>query len=538
MKSIKLTRYNFRTLGIITLGISSFINPSYAGLNAVEFEKKLQKDGTVIHNGQHLMMSYSSVAERILPSLVTINVFGKKKQRIQAQRRDGSDQLPEELEQFRRFFGLPPSDRDGDRTPGLKNPRDRRNQDDETNEEEPQGVGSGFIITSDGYILTNNHVIDKADKIEATIEVNGKLVKHIAKVVGTDPKTDVALIKIDALNLNCSTLGDSSTVKVGDVVLAAGAPMHLSRSVTQGIVSAKGRSNIGILSQNIPKGGSAGYEDFIQTDASINPGNSGGPLVDAQGRVIGINTAILSGSGMSAGIGFAIPINMAVKIAKDLLETGSVQRGYLGIGLRNLGDLTKVEKEQYNVIDDNGVIVDVVKGSSPASKAGLKIGDIIVGVDGEEVSEMTRVRNMISSKSPGSSIDLKIMRDGQKLTISPVLGKLSDDGTSGSEDTSTPAVGQTQGEKRVEMFGGAMIEPLNEENRRKFDIPEEIQGLIVVQVRSGLQADLLAGDVIMRVNKMNTTTLSEMKSQLNSSGKSVVADLYRSGDTMRITLQK
>ncbi|MDZ4288629.1 MAG: trypsin-like peptidase domain-containing protein, partial [Prosthecobacter sp.] len=305
-----------------------------------DFHARLLKDENPIPNAGQLQMSYAPVVEKILPSVVTIFSSGGKSEET-----PNIEDIPPQLRPFfYRFFGNP-EDGDEEGSDEAPAPRRRGNGANPTPRQTPprsphpdmpvqRGVGSGFILSKDGYIMTNNHVVADADKIEVTFEVNGTTRTYIAKVVGADPLSDVALIKIDATNLPQATIGDSSKLRVGDIVLAAGAPMELNRSVTQGIVSALGRSGMNIVGH----GKIAGYEDFIQTDASINPGNSGGPLVDSMGRVVGINTAILSRSGMNAGIGFAIPINMALHIVEDLIDDGTVQRGYLGIQIKDLDE--------------------------------------------------------------------------------------------------------------------------------------------------------------------------------------------------------
>ncbi|MBL9130995.1 MAG: trypsin-like peptidase domain-containing protein, partial [Verrucomicrobiaceae bacterium] len=309
--------------GLLATGYGQQTAPAPAAPGAPALESKLVKDATPLPNGGQLQMSYATVADKILPSVVTIFSSSPVKSPT-------ADRIPPQLrEHFYRFFGLPEDFGGGESSPfgnPFGNPRRRGQPQPEPEEEEDdprnqqRGVGSGIIITADGYIMTNNHVVADSKKIEVAVDHDGKTKNYTAKIIGADPLTDVALIKIEATGLKPATLADSSKLRVGDVVLAAGAPMELSRSITQGIVSAMGRSNEGIVG----KGRMRGYEDFIQTDASINPGNSGGPLVDSLGRVVGVSTAILSRSGMNAGIGFAIPINMALRIVEDLMDDGSV----------------------------------------------------------------------------------------------------------------------------------------------------------------------------------------------------------------------
>lgn len=270
------------------------------------------------------------------------------------------------------------------------------------------GQGSGFIISNDGYILTNNHMVGEAAEVIVTL-YDGR--EFEAKVIGSDPKSDVAVIKINIKNLPTIPLGDSDTLEVGEWVLAVGNPFGLSHSLTSGIVSAKGRSNIGI----------SDYEDFIQTDAAINPGNSGGPLINLDGKVVGINTAIFSQSGGYMGIGFAIPINMVKDIRDQLIENGSVVRGYLGIYIQNL---TSELAKSFELEANQGVLVSQVTEDSPADMAGLRQGDIIIEFDGKPVEKVGSFRNSVALKVPGSNEKIMILRNGKPKTINIEIGKL------------------------------------------------------------------------------------------------------------------
>ena len=264
-----------------------------------------------------------------------------------------------------------------------------------------EGLGSGVIVTKDGYILTNNHVVDDADEVKVTLQ-DGR--EFTAKVVGRDPKTDIAVIKIDAKDLPAVPMADSDKVEVGDVVLAIGNPFGVGQTVTTGIVSATGRGNLGIED----------YEDFIQTDAAINPGNSGGALVDVEGRLIGINTAILSRSGGNQGIGFAIPSDLARDVMDSLIKDGHVTRGYLGVMIQ---DVTPALAKEFKLKDTTGALVGDVVPKGPADKAGLKNGDVVVEFNGKKVTDSRHLKLEVARTKPGQTVPVKILRDGTTKTL-------------------------------------------------------------------------------------------------------------------------
>lgn len=280
---------------------------------------------------------------------------------------------------LRRFFGIP-----------------------DENEDEPtsEGLGSGVIVSEDGYILTNNHVIDGADEVSVRLN-DGRVFD--AEVVGVDPKTDIAVLKVNAHELPTLVLANSDQSRVGDVVFAVGNPLRVGLTVTQGIVSAINRTSLSLIEEE------GGYENFIQTDASINPGNSGGPLVDARGRVLGINTAILSQSGGSIGIGFAIPSNLIKSVMNNLIQSGVVHRGYLGIAV---DDLTQDLAEQFGLPTTSGALVTQVHSETPAEVAGFEVGDVIVAIDDKSIQSRPDLRLKISQIKPGVSIDIQVIRAG------------------------------------------------------------------------------------------------------------------------------
>jgi len=337
----------------------------------------------VTPNQNGLVMSYSSVVQKVVPSVVNISTQKIVKTKI-----------PEQFKKFfedpffKRFFG-----------PFGQIPN-------EPKEHKEYALGSGVIVTKDGYIVTNNHVVSGATKIIVKLH-DGR--KYTAKLIGTDPKTDVAIIKIDAKNLKPITIADSSKIKVGDIVLAVGNPFGLGETVTQGIISGLNRTSIGLND----------YENFIQTDAPINPGNSGGALVDLKGRLIGINSAIISRSGGNNGIGFAIPSNMMKFVITSLIKNGKVERGYLGVMISNI-DSSKAKL--YGI--EKGVLINKVEPKSAAEAAGLKPGDIIVAVDGEDVKNAGELRNKIAFKGPDAEVIIKVYRNGKYVTLTAKLKAL------------------------------------------------------------------------------------------------------------------
>lgn len=495
-------------------------------IDPAAFHSRLLKDDTPLPNGGQMQMSYASVVEKILPSVVTVFSSGGKPETPEME-----DIPPQLRPYFFRFFGMPDEGNDEEGGQQPMNPRRRgapRQMPRDDNHNERKGVGSGFIISADGYIVTNNHVVADADKIEVAVEVNGNAKTYTAKVIGADPLSDVALIKIDATGLPQAVIGDSSKLRVGDVVLAAGAPMELNRSVTQGIVSAMGRNGMGI----VRNGKTAGYEDFIQTDASINPGNSGGPLADAQGRIIGINTAILSKSGMNAGIGFAIPINMALSVVEDLLDDGAVQRGFLGIAIQ---DLDAEKAAALGLDNQGGAIVTMVTANSPAEKAGMEVGDVVVAVGGQKIDGSAKLRLIVSGRKPGTKVPLEVLRDGKAVTLDALLESLPDDNLAKNGTQSTPRSGNKASPNVSEIVAGVTVQNLTPATRQRYDIPNDVSGVIVTQVAPDSRAASMGveeGDVITQVNRKPVTAAAEAREMAKSSDKTVLLKVYRKGDTM------
>ncbi|MEY4006235.1 MAG: hypothetical protein RLZZ221_2331 [Verrucomicrobiota bacterium] len=366
---------------------------------------------------------------------------------------------------------------------------------DQERESRQEGLGSGVIVSADGYILTNNHVVEGADELKVTLADDRDF---MAKVVGTDPKTDVAVLKIEAEGLPTVTLADSDKLRVGDLVFAVGNPLGVGQTVTMGIISAKGRSKLGLL-ENV-----SGYEDFIQTDAAINMGNSGGALVDARGRLIGINSAIITPSRGSVGIGFAIPVNLARFIMNSLVETGAVARGFLGV---TGGDaLTADLAEQLGLKRDaRGVVVTEIEPGSPADEAGLRRSDVVVALNGQIVNSWEELRLIVAQTLPGSEAKLRVMRDGKPRDLKVAMGRVV--------------------ENPDELFAGVDVEPLSPEARRRLGLNDpRISGLVITRVAedSPHRDRLGQGQVILEVNRGPVPDLKSARERVRL-GRNLVA---------------
>ena len=349
---------------------------------------------TCIHSAQDLSQAFEWVAETMGPAVVSITSTNKLTAPGQLQLQSPFFQAP-----LIPFMGEDPFHPFGRRLPD----RDILQQ----------GQGSGLIVSDDGYILTNNHVVRDADEVMVTLWDEST---HVAEVIGTDPKTDLAVLRIEAEDLVSAELGDSEDLKVGQWVAAVGNPFGLHSTMTAGVVSAVGRSRVGL----------AEYEDFIQTDAAINPGNSGGPLVDLQGRVVGINTAIFSRSGGSMGIGFSIPINMARSVMNDLIADGHVERGFLGVMIQDLDDGLA---SSFGYEGTRGALISDVNEGSPADRAGLRAGDIIVRIEDREIDDMDALRFEVARTAPGTTVEVEVVRNGSRELFDTKIGRLDDTAT-------------------------------------------------------------------------------------------------------------
>jgi serine protease Do len=425
--------------------------------------------------------SFAPVVKRVAPSVVTI--YSSKTVR----RSSGGSPFDDPI--LRRFFGGPEDEQDA---PG-PGPRGRGGRRSPQREMKEQSLGSGVIISADGYILSNNHVVEGADQVK--VSLSGSDEEFIAKVVGADPQTDVSVLKVDAKNLSPVTMTDSDNLQVGDIVLAVGNPFGVGQTVTMGIVSATGRGKFGIVD----------YEDFIQTDAAINMGNSGGALVDAEGRLVGINTAIISPSGGSIGIGFAVPINMVRRVMDSIISEGKVTRGYLGI--RFAPEITAGFARKFGLKDRSGALVDEVMPNSPAAKAGIQAGDVITEFNGRKVPDGRQFRLWVSQTAPNSKINLKVFRDGKEQKLSATLGELQMDQLTGKPNSkSAPA------QKKSDALDGVEVADIDRATRRQTGIPATIVGALVTAVdpnSTAAEAGLREGDVILEIDRQKIKNAQE-----------------------------
>jgi serine protease Do len=376
-----------------------------------------------------------------------------------------------------------------------------------------KGRGSGFIVTKEGQILTNNHVVEGADKITVTLS-DGKT--YDAKVLGKDPTFDLAVIKIDPdSDLTILELGDSESIEVGEWVVAIGNPYGFEHTVTVGVISAKNRS---IHAQGI------NFDGFLQTDAAINPGNSGGPLIDMDGKVIGINTAIVP---YAQGLGFAIPVDMAKQIMNDLVTYGKVKRGWLGISVQNL---TKEFADAYDIEEENGVIVGDVFSGSAAERAGLQRGDVIVSVNNEAIKDVQWFVNKVRSQSPGATLRLKVIRSGKSTTVTAKLDEIPD-----SEGTAASGASEESAFEKL----GIAVSKLTNELKRQYKI-ESRTGLVVVEVADGSPAQIAGiqeGDLLREVNGKKVNEVGDLNGAVKKGSKSVVFLIEREGRTFFAALK-
>lgn len=394
---------------------------------------------------------------------------------------------------FRRFFG-------GESNPFGK-PREYKQS----------GLGSGVIVDKDGYILTNNHVIKDADEIKVRLSDKREF---RGKVVGTDPKTDLAVIKIESNHLPVISLGDSEKLKVGETVIAIGNPFGLNQTVTSGIVSATGRANVGI----------ADYEDFIQTDAAINPGNSGGALVNVRGELVGINTAIFSTSGGYQGIGFAIPSSMAKVVMDNLIKKGKVVRGWLGVSIQPITpDLAK----QFEIKEEKGALVGDVVEDGPAEKAGIQRGDVIVEYDGKDMTDPSSLRNSVAATPPGKKVTLSIIRNGKKQKIDVTIAEL-------------PAEMQKLHGGFDNLLKGVIVQGLTPELKKNLGISNRTYGVVVTNIEEGSPAEgiLMPNDVIIEVNKKKISSTKEYEAVVAkiNAGQDILLLVFRNGSSTYISL--
>lgn len=434
--------------------------------------------------------SLSGLVKRLTPSVVNISTTNTTKFGMTPHQSPFGERGDDPFEEFfDRFFGQLPQ-----------------------REFKRKGLGSGFIISDDGYIITNNHVVEKADDIKVILQ-DGESYK--ANIIGKDPKTDLALLKIEPKHkLNAVTLGRSNTLEIGDWVVAIGNPFGLGHTVTTGIVSAKGRSL-----------GLGAYDDFIQTDAAINPGNSGGPLFNLNGAVVGVNTAIIAGG---QGIGFAIPIDMARNVVEQLQNKGKVVRGWLGVLVQQI---TPEIAESLNLSQPEGALVSDVTPGGPADKAGVKRGDVIVALDGNRIEDMPDLPKTVATNEPGTKSKLTLIRNGKEKTVDLTLGELPEEGV----------VPTNVRNKNVERNLGLIVQEINPQIQRRFRLKES-KGVIITDVNPGsigYQAGLMAGDIILEINKQSIENLDAYRKTVDSlkEGQTALLLVQRGTNTIYVALK-
>jgi serine protease Do len=461
-----------RSVQYVTVAAMASVLLSYSPVRAQE-EPKLPPPTEAISHAKSLSLVFEHVADQITPSVVNITAVKKSKPlpRRKPGENDGLDPFREYFgnDLFEKFFQEQLPDGGGSSQPSF---------------------GTGVIIDDKGHILTNNHVVGEADEITVRLR-DGRSVK--ASTVGRDERTDLAVIKIKADRIIAAKLGDSDKLKIGEWVVASGNPFGLDNTITAGIVSAKGRSIMG----------GNQYEDFIQTDAAINPGNSGGPLVNLDGEVIGINTAIFSRSGGYMGIGFAIPVNMARSVYESLISEGKVVRGWLGVGIQNLTDeLSK----SFKFSGSEGALVGHVDPKGPAAKAGIKQGDIIVSLNGEKIKNINQLRNYAATLKPGSKAPVEVIRNGQRTTLSLQVAELPANVKKSGADSTAEKTSQL----------GMYLEQLTPEIAEKLG-SERTEGVVVAKVQPGSLAargGILQRDIIISINGKEISSASEVKEMI------------------------
>ena len=446
------------------------------------------------------VVSYADMLDKVTPAVVSIQTA----QVVQQMPRGNADMN----EFLRRFWGIPAApgnngdDEDQPQTRSGKTPERKV----------PLGLGSGTIVSADGYILTNRHVISKpnggqADEITVTLQDKREFT---AKVIGADPKTDIAVIKIEGKDLPVAHMTSSNALRVGDIVFAVGNPMGVGMTVTSGIVSALGRNDLGILARQ------GGIENFIQTDASINPGNSGGPLVDADGRVVGVNTAIVSQNGGNIGLGFAVPTAIARDVIVALANDGKILHGYFGLSAQ---DIDRPTAEALNLTNQKGALVNNVAENSPAAKSGVHDGDIITGIDGREIDSWSTLRTVIAQLKPGAETKVALLRDGKARELVVKVGDRDAADLAAAENSPLP---------------GVTLGVLNADLRRRFSIPDNIAGVLVTGVDgdSPLSGRLAAGVVITTLNRQPVKDANDFAKRFTKGRANALQLFYQGGYSM------
>ncbi|HEX3762975.1 MAG TPA: DegQ family serine endoprotease [Kofleriaceae bacterium] len=423
----------------------------------------------------------ADVAAKVTPSVV--NVFSERQVN-----RDSGPFLADPFFQY--FFGTP-------RGPQRAPQRER-------------SLGSGVIVSPDGVILTNNHVVENAETIKVALKDGRDL---DAKLVGTDPQSDIAVLRVDQKDLPTLEIADSSRSRIGDLVLAIGNPFGIGQTVTMGIISAVGRANMGITD----------YEDFIQTDAAINPGNSGGALVDMDGKLVGINTAIASQTGGYQGIGFAIPSNMAMQVETAILHNGKVTRGWLGIAIQ---DVTSDLARDLDLKPHHGVLVSDVTRDSPATRAGLQRGDVVTAIDSTRIDDAGQLRTLIALAGKDKRVTVQLERHGKPMTLQATLGE-------------APSSRQAPAQIEQGALSGLTVQPLDRALRSRLRLPDNVDGVVVTGAQSGPAASALRpGDVILEVNRKPVATVDAFRDAARDAGDRALLLVYRNGATAYLSLSR
>jgi serine protease Do len=496
MSRISLRRYASRALllagAALTVGTGLALNSEEQKKDAPNPPLAVQSDDTPIAGDLKSGTSFAPIIKKVAPSVVKVSITAKSGENPMA--------LPDN-DFFRRFFGDNPDLFGRGRGRGFLQ----------------HGLGSGVIVSPDGYVLTNNHVVNNATEIEVSLN-DGR--QFTAKVVGTDQKTDVALIKIKGENLPALKLTDSDKVEVGDVVLAIGNPFGIGQTVTEGIVSAKNRATSGEMD-----------EDFIQTDAAINPGNSGGALVDTEGRLVGINSAILTRSGGNQGIGFAVPSNLCRWVMESLVKNGRVDRGYLGVVIQNV---TPELAKAFKLNGTNGALVSDVAPGGPAEAAGLKSGDVIEQFDGKPVEDVGQFKIRVAETAPGSKISLVANRSGESKNFEVTLKSLPDNRTAKATEKSSG--------KHEEALAGVGVADLDQSMRKELNVPANVQGAVVTQVdpdSASYEAGLRNGDVITEINHQPVRNAQDAIANTSKpAGEQTLVKVWSNGGSHYLTVDE
>jgi serine protease Do len=469
--------------------VPAMILSAHAGVFSAAAETQQTRDG--------IITTFAPVVEKVAPSVVTVFTTQTVSR--------GLATFPFSDDTLRQFFGGGLSQRQGKQT--------------------LQGLGSGVIVSPDGYILTANHVVSGAD--EVMIGLGSDLRKFKAKKVGTDPGTDVALLKIDENNLPAITFADSDKARAGDIVLAIGNPFGLRQTVTIGIISAVGRGGMGIVD----------YENFIQTDAAINMGNSGGALVDVEGRLLGINTAIFTRTGGNQGIGFAIPAKLAREVMQSLRDKGRVVRGYIGTSVQSLtpeiADAMKLKGQP------TGALVSEVEPNAPAAKAGIKTGDVIAAVNGKKVSDARELRLMIGSMSPGTKAQLEVNREGQTKKFDLQLAEMPASAAEEGANTSSEVTAEPE---KTTVFSGVTVTNITDDIRTALSLPKDVQGAVIADIDAespAAKSGLREGDVIQEVNKQPVKSAKDLlaNSRKLKPNEKILMRVYSQGRSGYVALE-